>query len=101
MVKNFSTRTRKNMIVVAYDITDDKRRGRMVKLLEQYGSRINYSVFECMITHKEKETLIESATEIINPQKDQVAIYHVCADCYAKTEYLPRHIKKPVTVVIA
>ena len=89
------------MIVVAYDITDDKRRGRMVKLLEQYGSRINYSVFECMITHKEKEILIESASEIINPQKDQVAIYHVCADCYAKTEYLPRHIKKPVTVVIA
>lgn len=101
MVKNFSTRTRKHMVVVAYDITDDKRRNRMVKLLEQYGSRINYSVFECMITHKEHETLLEAATGIIDPQNDQVAIYHVCSDCYAKTEYLPRHIKKPATVVIA
>ena len=54
-----------------------------------------------MITHKEHEILLEAATGIIDPQNDQVAIYHVCADCYAKTEYLPRHNKKPATVVIA
>ncbi len=89
------------MIVVAYDITDDKRRSRMVKLLEQYGSRINYSVFECMITHKEQASLLKEASVIIDSQKDQVAIYHVCADCYSKTEYLPHHIKKPSPVVIA
>lgn len=101
MVKNYSSRTRKHMIVVAYDIADDKRRSRMVKLLEQYGNRINYSVFECMATHQEQETMLLSIAQIINPKKDQVAFYHVCADCYAKTEYLPRHTQKPDIVVIA
>lgn len=100
MVKNYTSRTRKHMVVIAYDITDDKRRNRMVKLLEQYGSRINYSVFECMITHKEQNQLLLAAANIIDPKCDQVAVYHVCADCYAKTEYLPRHQKKPTAVVI-
>ena len=93
MVKNYTSRTRKHMVVIAYDITDDK-------LLEQYGSRINYSVFECMITHKEQNQLLLAAADIIDPKCDQVSVYHVCADCYAKTEYLPRHQKKPTAVVI-
>ena len=90
MVKNYTSRTRKHMVVIAYDITDDKRRNRMVKLLEQYGSRINY----------EQNQLLLAAADIIDPKCDQVAVYHVCADCYAKTEYLPRHQKKPTAVVI-
>ncbi|WP_455116024.1 CRISPR-associated endonuclease Cas2 [Rothia aeria] len=30
---------------IAYDIPDDKRRGRITKLLLTYGDRIQYSVF--------------------------------------------------------
>ena len=32
---------------VAYDITDDKRRNRVAKILKDFGTRIQYSVFEC------------------------------------------------------
>ena len=49
MVKTYSNRTRKALVVVAYDIVSDKRRNKMVKFLEQYGKRINYSVFECLV----------------------------------------------------
>lgn len=31
--------------LIAYDIPDDKRRGRIAKLLLSYGDRIQYSVF--------------------------------------------------------
>jgi len=31
--------------LVAYDISDDGRRGRVAKALESYGDRIQYSVF--------------------------------------------------------
>lgn len=36
--------------LVAYDITDDRRRARIAKLLERYGDRVQYSVFlvECV-----------------------------------------------------
>lgn len=36
----------KNLFLISYDISDDKKRNRIAKLLEQYGyERIQYSVF--------------------------------------------------------
>ena len=43
-------RAKKNFIVVAYDVADDRRRSHVVKLLEKVGVRINFSVFECLLT---------------------------------------------------
>jgi len=33
--------------LIAYDITDDRRRGRVAKSLSTYGDRVQYSVFVC------------------------------------------------------
>lgn len=32
-------------VVVAYDVTDDRRRNRVAKVLEAHGDRLQYSVF--------------------------------------------------------
>ncbi len=40
----------KHFYVVAYDIADDRRRSKVVKVLEAIGHRVNFSVFECMLT---------------------------------------------------
>ena len=42
--------TKKHFYVIAYDIADDRRRQKIVKVLEAIGARINWSVFECMLT---------------------------------------------------
>ena len=34
-------------IVISYDISDNKRRRKIVKILEGCGYRVQYSVFEC------------------------------------------------------
>lgn len=34
------------MIIVSYDISDDKKRNKFSKYLTKYGHRIQYSVFE-------------------------------------------------------
>lgn len=34
-------------VVVSYDIKNDKRRRKVMKLMEGYGERVQYSVFEC------------------------------------------------------
>ncbi len=34
------------MLIVSYDISDDKLRNKFSKFLEQYGRRLQYSVFE-------------------------------------------------------
>jgi len=35
-----------NVIIVAYDITDNKLRGHLSKYLEKFGVRVQFSVFE-------------------------------------------------------
>ena len=47
----------KNMIVVCYDISDNKRRNKMVKLLERYLFRVQRSVFEAMLTNQKTDQL--------------------------------------------
>ncbi len=100
MVKNYTSRTRKHLTVVVYDIADDKRRAKIVKLLQPLGDRINYSVFECMLTRRQRQELQAALQAIINPAEDQVALYNICVDCYAKTVYLPNHRPEPRIVVV-
>lgn len=50
-------------IVVAYDIIDDKRRNRVAKTMEDYGTRVQYSVFECVL---EEEYLTEMVDTLKN-----------------------------------
>ena len=40
-------------IVISYDIPADKRRTKLAQLLENYGQRVQYSVFECLLTGRQ------------------------------------------------
>ena len=42
-------RAKKAFVVIAYDITEDKRRNRVVKVLKKYGRAINMSVYACIV----------------------------------------------------
>ena len=83
-------RAKKNFIVVAYDVSDDRRRNRVVKLLEKVGVRVNYSVFECLLTDAQYEKLRNDIGGKIKPREDAVIYYPICLDCYAKIVYQPR-----------
>ncbi|MFB2578380.1 CRISPR-associated endonuclease Cas2 [Acinetobacter sp. c2-A9] len=49
------------MIIVSYDISDDKVRARFAKFLMQYGERLQYSVYEI----KNSERILNIVTENI------------------------------------
>jgi CRISPR-associated protein Cas2 len=36
-------------IVVSYDISHDRRRARLSRELKNFGTRVQYSVFECVL----------------------------------------------------
>lgn len=61
--------------VVCYDIVDDKRRREVVKIMESYGQRAQYSVFECDITDRQQMSLEGQLCEVINEQEDDVRFY--------------------------
>lgn len=56
---------------ILFSIADDKRRSKIVKLLEQCGVRINYSVFECMLTRQQTKELQAGIEKIIDIKENQ------------------------------
>lgn len=71
--------------VVAYDIADDDRRRRVSETLENYGTRVQESVFECHLTPSQRAELQERLEGLIEPEVDNVRYYRVCQDCLAQS----------------
>jgi CRISPR-associated protein Cas2 len=76
----------KHFVVVCYDIADDKRRTRLFKRLHQFGSPVQYSVFECLVDDALLVKLKQTVRRTIKPNLDHVRFYHLCAACQRRVE---------------
>lgn len=63
------------LVVLAYDIADEKRRKRVARLCEQRMLRIQESVFEAWLTSYEVGQLLAAVATHIEPRLDQVRLY--------------------------
>ncbi len=61
--------------IVSYDIPNNKRRGKVAKILEGYGRRAQYSVFECEIDVEKLNRLEILLAREIDKNEDDVRIY--------------------------
>ena len=69
--------------VIAYDITNDKARSRVYKILESYGAWKQYSVFELEITDVQLLKLKDEISSVIS-NTDRIRIYTICGKCVDK-----------------
>lgn len=76
----------KQFYVVAYDVSDDKRRGKVVKILQRCGKRINLSVFECMLTEVQYRDMKKRLLEVSDKKYDHILVYPLCLNCFSKIE---------------
>ena len=67
--------------LVSYDITDNRRRTRLAKALKDFGDRVQYSVFECLLDKGLRDKMEERIVSIICQEEDNVRIYSLCAAC--------------------
>lgn len=74
--------------VVVYDVTKDSRRNKVATVLEGYGERVQYSVFECLLTGEQFEALWEELEPLVEEAEDRVRAYRLCAACVALTATL-------------
>jgi len=72
---------RRDFYVIAYDIPDDGRRLKVARLLERYGERVQYSVFEMYLTREEWERLWQALTRLLVEKEDHVRVYRLCQAC--------------------
>ncbi|MEQ9621891.1 CRISPR-associated endonuclease Cas2, partial [Coleofasciculus chthonoplastes] len=60
------------LVVVVYDIPNDKRRTKLSNFLEGYGRRVQFSVFECFLSLEEMRQLYEKVKKLVKPAEDDV-----------------------------
>jgi CRISPR-associated protein Cas2 len=75
-------------VVVSYDIVDDKRRNKVMKTLEGFGHRVQYSVFECELRPADLDKLKARLKALIVPEVDDVRFYLLCENCLGKVTML-------------
>jgi len=73
------------LTLVAYDICDPKRLNRVAKVCEDYGVRVQYSVFECRLDENEFTDFWLTLLEEIDEDEDRVVAYKIDARCAKET----------------
>ncbi|MCQ3938578.1 MAG: CRISPR-associated endonuclease Cas2 [Chloroflexi bacterium] len=72
--------------IVAYDISSDKRRNKVHKILSGFGQWTQFSLFELFINGKELVLLQNKLEKVLNTEKDSVRFYPLCAACLKQVE---------------
>ncbi|WP_214083801.1 CRISPR-associated endonuclease Cas2 [Methanoculleus sp.] len=74
-------------IVVTYDISKDKIRKKVFRILESYGAWKQYSVFELELTDVQ---LVQMKVKIqgVIEEHDKVRFYELCQRCVGKVQEL-------------
>lgn len=66
----------KKLVLIIYDIIDDKRRLKMVKLLESYGTRVQKSAFETLLPNRKYDEMLKGIQRIAR-NEDNVRVYRL------------------------
>lgn len=80
------TTPQKKLWIIAYDISNDKTRLKIATLLETYGVRCNYSLFECLITEAQKTKIQNKISKLVKAPTDSILFYYLCNSCLQKRE---------------
>ena len=77
---------KRQFILVVYDISNDRRRTKLHNVLLDFGTPVQYSVFECMLDEVGVDEMKKAVMRVIRPRADRVRFYYLCARCLAQTE---------------
>ena len=63
------------IVLMIYDIVDNKRRNKMVKCLEAYGVRVQKSAFEALLTRRQYDKMLGESSRLIDEAVDSLRVY--------------------------
>lgn len=81
------------MILVTYDVSVETAHGRkrlrhVAKECENYGQRVQNSVFECLIDPAQWVQFRSKLEKIINPKEDSLRYYYLGKNWRRKVEHI-------------
>ena len=63
------------LYIVTYDVRDDRRLRRVFRLMRGYGDHLQYSVFRCELSDRERAELITKLADILKLTEDQALLF--------------------------
>jgi CRISPR-associated protein Cas2 len=81
------------MVLVSYDVsTTDangaKRLRQVSKICQNYGQRVQYSVFECILDPAQWAVLKAKLISIIDPERDSLRFYFLGSNWKRRIEHI-------------
>ncbi|NDJ17973.1 CRISPR-associated endonuclease Cas2 [Myxacorys almedinensis A] len=74
------------LYLVTYDVPCNARRKKVADLLEGYGRRVQYSVFECVLPVVKYEELRQRMRQRVNLQEDSIRFYPISGHTLRQVE---------------
>jgi CRISPR-associated protein Cas2 len=80
-------------VIVSYDVATDEGKGqrrlrRVAKACQDYGQRVQYSVFECIVDPAQWAILKERLTSEIDTDKDSLRFYYLGSNWQHRVEHI-------------
>ena len=73
------------LTLLAYDISDQKRLARVARVCEDFGVRVQYSIFECRLDETEFTEFWLQLLAQIDDEEDRLVAYKIDARCAKET----------------
>ncbi len=80
-------------VIVSYDVATDEGKGqrrlrRVARACKDYGQRVQYSVFECIVDPAQWAKLKERLISEIDPDKDSLRFYYLGSNWHHRVEHI-------------
>lgn len=81
------------MVLVSYDVSTMDRAGarrlrRVAKICKNYGQRVQYSVFECLVDPGQWTHMRQQLVSIIDEQQDSLRFYFLGSNWRRRVEHI-------------
>jgi len=81
------------MVLVSYDVSTMDRVGakrlrRVAKICQNYGQRVQYSIFECLVDPAQWTQMRCQLIDVIDEKQDSLRFYFLGANWHKKVEHV-------------
>jgi CRISPR-associated protein Cas2 len=82
------------MVLISYDIAETEKRSgakrlrKVAKVCQNYGQRVQYSVFECLVDPAQWANIRNKLVEIIHLEKDSLRFYFLGSNYKNRIEHI-------------
>jgi len=79
-------------MIIAYDIADPKRLSRIARIMMDYGTRVQKSIFEATVSRTSFSEMKRRIEETIEDAEDGVKYFPLCQRCSGTVEIIGQGI---------